>query len=92
MTQLLEVCEDPDREFELRKKIGDLHQKQDQLVLAHLSSETQKFKDSVAGLEELAAEAQAAKKDLDKVAVVIAKASKAVGRLEKLMKNTAAIL
>ena len=92
MTQLLEVCEDSNQEFDLRIKIRELFQKLDRVIVTMLDSETIEFIEALKSLKELTKKAKEAKKDLEKVTETIKKAAEAVGKVEKLVKDVSGIL
>ena len=92
MTRLLEVCNDENEKFELRIKIRELFQRLDRVIVATLDSGTPEFAEAVESLKSLTAKAIEAKNDLEKVADTINKASEAIGKVEKLVKNVVGVL
>lgn len=92
MSKLLEVCNDENQKFELRIKIRELFQRLDRVIVATLDSGTPEFDEAIKSLKSLTAKAIEAKQDLDKIAVTITKAAKAIGKVEKLLKNVVGVL
>jgi len=92
MTRLLAVCEDPNQAFELRIKIRELFQKLDRVIVTSLDSGSEAFEQALIELEQLTTTAIAAKEDLAQVTATLEQATRALTKVEKLVKGVIGVL
>lgn len=87
MACLLEVCVDIDQRYDLRIKIRQLFQRMDRVIVASLDEHSLEFGAAIKSLAMLSEDARKAKDDLNRIAGTLNKASDAIGKLEKIVKN-----
>lgn len=92
LNHLLEVCDNVNDRFEIRLKIRELFHRLDRVIIASLDPKTTEFDDALMSLKALSTQAKTSKKNLDKVAITIAKAADAINKVEKLVKNVSGVL
>ena len=93
MSRLLEVCEDPNEQFEIRLKIRELFQRLDRIIVTVITDTgTSEFNDAIKALKALTKQAKKAKKNLEKVEATIKKATNAINKVEKLVTGVAGVL
>ncbi|EPJ43582.1 MAG: hypothetical protein OFPII_40740 [Osedax symbiont Rs1] len=92
MSKLLELSTDSNQKFELRIKIRELFHRLDRVIIASLNPATAEFNDAIESLKELTNQAKEAQVNLGKTIGIINKATKAIQKVEKLVKNIAGVM
>ena len=88
LTQLLELCEDPDQRQALRLKIRELFIQLDEIIVAKIDNDSHAFSEAITALQTLSTQAQEAAEDLEIVATTLSKAADVIEKISKLAKNS----